>query len=121
MKALVLALLLLPLTAIAQYEDHPDQQRLWELMQNVAPSYEMLSACGRDYTAGLVYDDVKNAIAAIVQDRRDIDIAMQMWSEAKMRAAVQYHDTIRTLSRNPDGKLCNDLENEVIQIMGAGV
>ena len=54
MRNLVLALLLLPVTAIAQYEDHPGQQMLWEGMTDFAPGYEMLLACERDYTAELV-------------------------------------------------------------------
>jgi len=121
MKAFVLVLLLLPLTAIAQYEDHPAQQRLWQAMTNSAPAYEMLIACEREVTANLIYEDVTRMAATLVENRRDIDIAMQMWREARAQAAMQYWDSIQGLARDPEGPVCNQLENKIIQILGAGV
>jgi hypothetical protein len=46
---------------------------------------------------------------------------MQMWQEARAQAAMQYWETIQGLARDPEGAICNDLENEIIQILGAGV
>ena len=121
MKSLVLSLLLLPLTAFAQFEDNPAQQRLWEAMLNSAPAYEMLLACEREITANLIYEDVTSIAATLVQNRRDIDIAMQMWREARAQAAMQYWDSIQGLARDPEGAVCNRLENDIIEILGAGV
>jgi len=121
MKVLVLVLLLLPFTAFAQFEENPAQQRLWQAMTNSAPAYEMLLACERDVTANLIYEDVTGMAATLVRNRRDVDIAMQMWREARAQAAMQYWDSIQGLARNPEGAVCNQLENEIIQILGAGV
>lgn len=121
MRNLVLALLLLPVTAIAQYEDHPGQQMLWEGMTNMAPGYEMLLACERDYTAELVYKNMTQLASTVVQNRRDIDIAFEMWQQARKEASMQYYDTIRGLERNPEGEACNNLESRIIQILDAGV
>ena len=62
MRTLILVLLLLPITALAQFEDNPQQQTLWDSMNNAAPSYEMLLACERDVTAEIVFDTVKEMI-----------------------------------------------------------
>jgi len=121
MRSFVLVLLLLPLTAFAQFEENPNQQRLWEAMTNSAPAYEMLLACEREVTANLIYDDITNMAAGMVQNRRDIDIAMQMWQEARAQASMQYWDSIQGLARNPESPVCNQLENDIIEILGAGV
>jgi hypothetical protein len=90
-------------------------------MTNAAPAYEMLLACEREITANLIYEDVTSMAAGMVQNRGDIDIAMQMWQEARAQATMQYWDSIQGLARDPEGAICNDLENEIIQLLGKGV
>lgn len=121
MRTFVLALLLMPVTAFAQFEDNPTQQRLWEGMQNMAPAYEMLLACERDYTAELIYQDMTRMAATVVQNRRDIEITLEMWKRARAEASLQYYDSIGGLANDPQGEVCNNLENEIIQILGEGV
>ena len=121
MRTIILALLLLPFAAIAQYEDHPAQQRLWESMQNVAPSYEMLLACERDVTADIVFDTVKEMMSLIVQSNSDIEIAFEMWSRARSNAAIEYFETLRGMEQNPNSPVCDELENNVIQAMNRGI
>jgi len=121
MKHLALALLLMPFHAFAQFENNPNQQRLWEGMINMAPAYEMLLACERDVTADLIYKDMTRMAAAVVQNRRDVEIAMEMWNRARAEASLQYYDSIGGLANNPNGDACNNLENEIIEILGEGV
>jgi len=121
MRTLVLALLLLPLTVSAQFEDNPKQQTLWEGMTNSAPAYEMLIACERAVSANFILEDIKEMIAITAETRQDIEIAMEMWSRARSRAAVDYFETLKGLEQNPNGEACNNLENKVIQIYNRGV
>lgn len=121
MRTLILALLLLPITALAQYEDHPAQQRLWEGMTNIAPAYEMLIACERDVAANMVWQDVKALTASLVGNRADIDIAMQMWREARTQAQIEYWDSLQSLSQAPNGEACNDFEDRIIRLFNQGV
>jgi len=121
MRTVVLALLLLPLTALAQYEDHPAQQELWEGMTNTAPAYEMLIACERDVAANMVWQDVKQLTASLVGNRRDIDIAIEMWREARTQAQIEYHDVLEAMTREPNGEVCNNLEDRVIRLFNQSV
>jgi hypothetical protein len=121
MRTIVLALLLLPVTAFSQFEDNPVQQELWEGMTNTAPAYEMLLACERDVTADLVWEDVKALTASLVGNQRDIEIAMEMWREARTQAQIEYHDALQGMSREPNGEVCNNLEDRVIRLFNQSV
>jgi len=121
MKIIALLLLLIPAISTAQYEYNENQQALWDAMANSAPSYEMLLACNRNYTANLVYENVVKLAATMVQNDRDIQITMNMWREARAQASMQYYGTISQLANNPEGDLCNNLETRVIRILGEGV
>lgn len=121
MRTFILALLLLPATVFAQYENNPQQQNLWEAMTNVAPAYEMLLACDRDYTANLVWEDLAAFAATMVQNERDVLITHEMWREARSNAQITYWNAIRSMRQNPQGSVCDDLENDVIGILGEGV
>jgi len=121
MRNLVLALLLLPVTALAQFEDNPKQQTLWEGMTNSAPAYEMLIACERSVSANFILEDIKEMIAITATSRSDVEIAFEMWSRARSRAAVDYFETLKGLEQNPNGEACNNIENKVIQIYDQGI
>jgi len=121
MRTLILVLLLLPATALAQFEDNPQQQTLWDSMNNAAPSYEMLLACERDVTADLLLDTVKEFIALSVNTREDINIAFNMWNRARADAAIEYFETLRGLERQPEGEICSELENDIINDFGNAI
>lgn len=121
MRNLVLALLLLPLTVSAQFEDNPVQQDLWEGMTNSAPAYEMLIACERAVSADFILEDIKEMIAITATSRQDVEVAFEMWSRARSRAAVDYFETLKGLEQNPNGEACNNIENKVIQIYDRGI
>ena len=121
MRAFILALLLLPLTVSAQFEDNPKQQTLWEGMTNSAPAYEMLIACERAVSANFILDDIKEMIAITATSRQDVEVAFEMWSRARSRAAVDYFETLKGLEQNPNGEACNNIENKVIQIYDRGI
>ena len=117
MRNLLLILLLLPVTAFAQFDNNPAQQRLWNSMTNAAPAYEMLLACERAVTADLMLDDVKEMIALIVQNRNDARIALEMWDRARSQALIEYNSTLRGLAQDPEGSVCNQLEHNIIETM----
>jgi len=121
MRTLALALLLLPIHTFAQFEDNPNQQRLWEGMTNMAPDYEMLIACERAVSANFILEDIKEMIAITAKSRQDIEIAMEMWSRARSRAAVDYFETLKGLEQNPNGESCNNLEDRVIRLFNQSV
>jgi len=121
MRTLLLVLLLLPATALAQFEDNPQQQTLWDSMNNAAPSYEMLLACERDVTADIVFDTVKEMMSLMVKTNSDIEIAFEMWSRARSNAAIEYFETLKGMEQNPNSPVCDKLENNVIQAMGRGI
>jgi len=121
MKALVLALLLLPGTVLAQYENNPAQQALWDYMSTAAPAYAMLNACGRDYTAEFLYNDMMGMAAQLVQNQRDVEITMRMWSRAQAQASLEYYDTLARLANNPESESCDLIETEIVQLMGESV
>jgi len=121
MRTFILALLLLPLTVSAQFEDNPKQQTLWEGMTNSAPAYEMLIACERAVSANFILEDIKEMIAITATSRSDVEVAFEMWSRARSRAAVDYFETLKGLEQNPNGEACNNIENKVIQIYDRGI
>ena len=121
MRTLLLVLLLLPATALAQFEDNPQQQTLWDSMNNAAPSYEMLLACERDVTADIVFDTVKEMMSLMVKTNSDIEIAFEMCSRARSAAAIEYLETLRGMEQNPNSKVCDRLENDLIQVLGRGI
>lgn len=121
MRNLVFALLLLPTVSFAQFENNPVQQRLWNGMTNAAPAYEMLLACERDVTAGLVLESMQEFIALSVNTQNDVRIAIEMWNRARTNAQLEYSATIRGLRQSPQGQLCNNLENDVIQNLNKGI
>ena len=122
MRSIILALLLLlPASAFAQFENNPTQQRLWTAMTNVAGTYQMLLACDRDYTAGLVYDEIVKFTRPLIQNQSDLDIAGEMWAAALNQASVTYRSAISKLERNPQGEACNYLESEAIRILDRGI
>jgi len=121
MRTFILALLLLPLTAFSQFEDNPVQQELWEGMTNSAPAYEMLIACERAVSANFILEDIKEMISITATSRSDVEIAMEMWSRARSRAAIDYFETLKGLEQNPNGEACNDLETRVIGIYDRGI
>ena len=121
MKALVLALLLLPGTVLAQYENNPAQQALWDYMSTAAPAYAMLNACGRDYTAEFLYNDMMGMAAQLVLNQRDVEITMRMWNQAQAQASLEYYDILARLANSPESDACNQLEADVIRSLGAGV
>jgi len=121
MRTLLLILLLAPAVALAQFEDNPQQQTLWNSMNHAAPAYEMLLACEREVTADIVFDTVKEMMSLIVQSNSDIEIAFDMWSRARSQAAIEYFETLRGMQQNPNSPVCDELENDVIQAMNRGI
>ena len=90
-------------------------------MTNTAPAYEMLLACERDVTANLLLESVQEFIALSVSTENDVRIAVEMWNRARINARLEYSDTIRGLTQTPQGKICNDLENDVIHNLNEGI
>lgn len=121
MRKLILAFLLFPLVSTAQYENHPDQQALWDYMKVTAPTYMILTACERDYTADLLYTDLMGLAAMIVLDRRDAAIVLEMWEQAQAQAALEYQSQLAGAGQDPDSEACDTLENSIIEMLDAGV
>jgi len=90
-------------------------------MNNAAPAYEMLLACEREVTADIVFDNVKELMSLMVRTNSDIEIAFEMWSRARSQAAIEYFETLRGMQQDPNGTVCDELENDVIQAMNRGI
>ena len=123
MRAFILALLLLPAVATAQYEANSSQQLVWKTLQDTAPVHEILKACDRDLVADLLWDDMKQKLQPLVGTENNWRIVNDMWQQARRQARVQDHDLLVAIVQDSEGELaevCNSVEQFTVQMIGAG-
>ena len=124
MRAFILALLLLPAVATAQYEANPNQQQVWKTLQDTAPVHEILKACDRDVVADLLWNYVEQRLHPLVGTENNWRIVNDMWQQARRQARVQYHNLLVDIVQDSEGELaevCNSAEQFTVQMIGAGV
>ena len=124
MRAFILALLLLPAVATAQYEANPNQQQVWKTLQDTAPVHEILKACDRDVVADLLWNYVEQRLHPLVGTENNWRIVNDMWQQARRQARVQEHNLLVAIVQDSEGELaevCNSVEQFTVQMIGAGV
>ena len=123
MRAFILALLLLPAVATAQYEANSNQQLVWKTLQDTAPVHEVLKACDRDVVAGMLWDYMKQRLHPLVGTENNWRIVNDMWQQARRQARVQDHNLLVAIVQDSEGELaevCNSVEQFTVQMIGAG-
>ena len=115
------AALLITLLASTANAMPPQQQAVWEIMQNLAPSYESMQACGREFTAELIETMVADVAIQIVTSDADLEIIEDMWREARRRAYFDFFEVLAELRQNPNGEDCARLELLLVQRLRQGV
>lgn len=104
--------------AVAQYEDNPIKQKLWEVFESTAPYYVTMVECEREITGQLIWDEMDAAASQVVASEQDARIAYNMWEHAREQARQVFSDELALARQNPEGDFCNDIENKVIQELG---
>ena len=123
MRAFILALLLLPAVATAQYESNSNQQLVWKTLQDTAPVHEILRACDNKLIADLLWDYMRQRLQPLVGTENNWRIVNDMWQQARRQARVQYHNLLVNIVQDSEGELaevCNSAEQFTVQMIGAG-
>ena len=124
MRAFILALLLLPVVATAQYESNPNQQTVWLVLKDTAPVHEMLKACDRDLVAGMLWEYIQQKLAPVVGTEENWQIVNRMWTQARREARFRDQQLLVEIIQDTRGEaeqICNMTERQTVQIIGAGV
>lgn len=115
------AALLITLLASTANAMPPQQQALWEIMQQLAPGYEGMLACDKQHTAEMIETLVGETASRVIASDQDLGIVLDMWALARQTAYFNYFKVLAKMRQDPNGNDCNQLELLLVQNLRQGI